>query len=192
MTARLRTLVDFAAENGAKLISERVERIERDLAERPPEVPGLTSQLRSRVAATKLAMAEGNGFAAAWLIEQTEQIVGAINAALTAPMVKAAAGSAGGRVKTQAKRKSNADERWDKILPIVHEIERAIRSDVKFDERWRLVAERYTDKTSDDLPVAAAKKRLPVWRKMQGVRPNVISGRTNELPLSVPNGNDGT
>ena len=102
---------------------------------------------------------------------EAEQLASTFNTIRAKPLVTAALGSAGGRPKAQAKRKSNADERWDKILSLVDEIERAIGPEEKFDERWRLVEEKYRDETSDDLPVAAAKKRLPVWRKMRDVRP---------------------
>lgn len=98
---RLRTLVDFAAVHGRALLVDRLDRIERDIAERRPELPGMTDQLRSRVEAARLALGESNGFAVAWVIEQAEQIVTAINAELAAPMVKAAAGSALGRDRTR-------------------------------------------------------------------------------------------
>jgi hypothetical protein len=162
---QLRALVDFAAENGATLIGERIERIERDLAERPPEVPGLTSQLRSRIEAAKLAIVENNGFAAAWLIEQAEQIVGAINAVLAAPMVKAAAGSARGREKARPAIKARQEEKHSERDMELSQLLEADRADKHFRKR-----------RSD---TATAKRLAPLfeeWAKFIGKKP--LSVRT--------------
>jgi hypothetical protein len=117
----VRLLVDFAAEHGRKLLTERIERIERDLAERRPAVVvtlqkevhfgSMIGNLQCRLDAAKLALAEGNGFAAGWLIKEAEQMVATINATLAAPMVKAAAGSAGGREQTRSKIRATLDEK---------------------------------------------------------------------------------
>ena len=129
---------------------------------------GIVDQLRSRLAAARLAVKADNGFAAAQLIMEAEQLASTLNTIRAKPLVTAALGSAGGRPKAQAKRKSNADERWDKILSLVDEIERAIGPEEKFDERWRLVEEKYRDRANDDLPVAAAEKKIASFEKNVG------------------------
>ena len=68
-------------------------------------------------------------------------------------------------------RKANADEYWCEVLPRLDKIERAIRPEVKRDERWRHVFERYKKAHGEQLPKAAAQKRLRAWRKTADIRP---------------------
>lgn len=119
----------------------------------------LVPELREAMAARRIESALLRAMALGTMFTRLAYLV------LDGELIASGAATGRGAPKARAQRKRNADKHWDKILRRVDKIERSIPACEKWDHRWKLVAERYRDETSDDLPLAAAQKRLPNWRK---------------------------
>jgi hypothetical protein len=132
------------------------------------ETAASAGTIEPRVKAARIALARGDGIAAAYLIADAEKKAAAMNVAQLAPLAERHVSSSKGLRAAQEARMANADARWGERLAILDRLDRAIRGPIKYDERWTRLAEDFLAEEGETLQVEAAKKRLPAWRKSSG------------------------
>jgi hypothetical protein len=65
-------------------------------------------------------------------------------------------------------RRDRAGKDWAERLPVIDEIDRGISPRLKGDARWERIAEIYREREREELPKAAAQKRLRAYRRNRG------------------------
>jgi hypothetical protein len=72
------------------------------------------------------------------------------------------------RPEAHRSRRANAESEWAERLPVIDAIDRGINPRLKGAARWERIGEIYREREAEELPKAAAQKRLRAYRRNLG------------------------